>query len=110
MRYRVPVLCLLAVLVLAVAALAAEPPAPASVPNQPSQAFAIEPAPADPGLAAILGIQEPVLKSCASNCWDTYFICVGGCPPGDTECHRNCGNERNCCLAACNPGQLCGGY
>lgn len=107
MSYRVSVLCLLAVLILAVAALAAEPPVPAPVPNQPSQAPTVEPVPADPGLAAIFGIPEPDFKSCSSSCWDAYWICNGGCA-GDSNCIRECGNTRNCCLAACNPGQLCG--
>ena len=108
MRYRVPVLCLLAILVLTGVALAAEPPAPAPVPSQPSQAPAVTPAPADPGLAALFGIPEPEMKSCASNCWDAYWPCTRGCPANDTACHRECGDVRNCCLAACNPGELCG--
>lgn len=108
MSYRVPVLCLLTVLVLSVVAPAAEPPVPASVPNQPSQAPAVEPVPADPGLAAIFGIPEPDLKSCSSNCWNAYWVCANGCAQGDSNCARECGNTRNCCLAACNPGQLCG--
>ncbi|MEA2600658.1 MAG: hypothetical protein QOF89_1650 [Acidobacteriota bacterium] len=109
MSYRVPVLCLLALLAFVGAALAAEPPVPAPVPSQPAQAPAVTPAPADPGLAAIFGIPEPEMKSCSSNCWDAYWPCARGCASGDTNCARECGNVRNCCLAACNPGELCGG-
>jgi hypothetical protein len=108
MSYRVPVLFLLAVLVLAGAALAAELPTPAPVPSQPSQTPAVQTAPADPGLAALFGVPEPELKSCTSNCWDAYWPCARSCPSGDTNCARECGDTRNCCLAACNPGQLCG--
>lgn len=105
-RFVLALLALALLVPFATLAVTATGPSPADPVAVPLQAPAVDgpaaevAAPEAPALLELLDPQEPVLRTCAGDCFRTYRTCYQNCL-ADAFCESLCKAEYDDCRAAC---------